>query len=161
VCGCAAYPAGLSGPANAPASLAHGARPVLPPSDFASFLTDFPDEWALAGDGLAVVDGAGGEAGVAVIVGNVGRLQGGIPLLRRPRPTTAGWMPRSSPRGWGDWIALAAQVILRRQRASRVIGVHGEQPWELDGEVMGGTRRLAITVQPGALLLRGPVPVAL
>jgi diacylglycerol kinase family enzyme len=105
----------------------------------------------------------------AVIVGNVGRLQGGIPLLPEAAPDD-GWLDAAvlAARGWGDWIALAAQVILQRQTASRVtrivfrelvIDVRGEQPWEIDGEVMGGTRRLAITVQPGALLLRGPVPV--
>jgi diacylglycerol kinase family enzyme len=105
----------------------------------------------------------------AVIVGNVGRLQGGIPLLPDAEPDD-GRLDAAvlAARGWGDWIALATQVILRRQAASRVtrivfrelvIDVHGEQPWELDGEVMGGTRRLAVTVQPGALLLRGPAPV--
>jgi len=31
-----------------------------------------------------------------------------------------------------------------------------EQPWELDGEVMGGTRRLMIVIQPGRLLVRVP-----
>jgi diacylglycerol kinase family enzyme len=31
-----------------------------------------------------------------------------------------------------------------------------EQPWELDGEVMGGTRRLMIVTQPGRLLVRVP-----
>jgi hypothetical protein len=60
----------------------------------------------------------------------------------------------------GDWIALAAQVILRRQTASRVTRiVFRELVIDVHGEVMGGTRRLAITVQPGALLLRVPVPV--
>ena len=31
-----------------------------------------------------------------------------------------------------------------------------EQPWELDGEVMGSTRRLTVVAEPGALLLRVP-----
>jgi diacylglycerol kinase family enzyme len=31
-----------------------------------------------------------------------------------------------------------------------------EQPLELDGEVMGSTRRLTIVAQPGALLLMMP-----
>jgi diacylglycerol kinase family enzyme len=29
-------------------------------------------------------------------------------------------------------------------------------PWEVDGEIMGSTRRLTIVAQPGALLLRLP-----
>jgi diacylglycerol kinase family enzyme len=29
-------------------------------------------------------------------------------------------------------------------------------PWEVDGEIMGSTRRLTIVAQPGALLLRVP-----
>jgi diacylglycerol kinase family enzyme len=31
-----------------------------------------------------------------------------------------------------------------------------EQPWELDGEVMGAARRLTVVAHPGALLLRMP-----
>jgi hypothetical protein len=34
------------------------------------------------------------------------------------------------------------------------------QPWELDGEVMGMTRQLAVAVPPGRLLLRLPAPAA-
>lgn len=31
-----------------------------------------------------------------------------------------------------------------------------EQPWELDGEVMGPARQLTVLAQPGSLLLRMP-----
>ena len=33
-----------------------------------------------------------------------------------------------------------------------------EQPWQLDGEVMGETTRLMITTLPGRLVLRVPLP---
>jgi diacylglycerol kinase family enzyme len=60
-------------------------------------------------------------------------------------------------------------VLLRRGAASQMTVVRfqdlavvadREQPWELDGEVMGGTRRLTVTTQPGRLLLRVPAPDA-
>jgi len=68
-------------------------------------------------------------------------------------------------RGWAGWIRLAARVLLRRESPGqmtwmqfRQLTIHAdrEQPWELDGEVMGGTRRLMITTQPGRVLMRVP-----
>jgi diacylglycerol kinase family enzyme len=40
----------------------------------------------------------------------------------------------------------------------RQLTIHAdrEQPWEVDGEVMGGTRRLMITTQPGWVVMRVP-----
>jgi YegS/Rv2252/BmrU family lipid kinase len=102
----------------------------------------------------------------AVIVGNVGWLRGGLPLLPDARPDdglldavvlTAGGMTR--------WLAIAADIVLRRPARGRVYRVQfstlqltldADQPWELDGEVMGSTRRLTVATQPGALLLRMP-----
>jgi YegS/Rv2252/BmrU family lipid kinase len=102
----------------------------------------------------------------AVIVGNVGRLQGGVPLLPDARPDdgvldavvlVAG--------GLAGWLAAAADILLRRParggthriRFSELeVTLDSEQPWELDGEVAGSTRRLTVVAQPGALLLRVP-----
>jgi YegS/Rv2252/BmrU family lipid kinase len=102
----------------------------------------------------------------AVIIGNVGWLQGGVPLLPDARPDDgvldavvliAG--------GLAGWLAVAADVLLRRKahggthriRFSELqVTLNPEQPWELDGEVMGSTRRLTVVAQPGALLLRVP-----
>jgi YegS/Rv2252/BmrU family lipid kinase len=102
----------------------------------------------------------------AVIVGNVGWLRGGLPLLPDARPDdgmldavvlTAG--------GLTGWVGVAADILLRRPARGGIyraqftelrVTLDHEQPWELDGEVMGSTRRLEIVAQPGALLLRMP-----
>ena len=69
-----------------------------------------------------------------------------------------------SARGWAG-LVLAAHVLTRRARTARLTRVvfrdllvetETEQPWELDGEVMGRTRRLVIAAQPGRLLFRIP-----
>lgn len=101
-----------------------------------------------------------------LIIGNVGWLRGGVPLLPDARPDdgmldavvlTAG--------GLTGWLAAIAGILLRHPAPSGVyriqfaklqVTLDREQPWELDGEVMGATRRLTVTVQPGGLLLRMP-----
>jgi YegS/Rv2252/BmrU family lipid kinase len=101
-----------------------------------------------------------------LIVGNVGRLRGGLPLLPQARPDdgmldavvlTAG--------GLAGWVAVARDILLRRPSQGGIyrvkftelqVTLDQEQPWELDGEVMGATRRLTVAVQPGGLLLRIP-----
>jgi len=105
-----------------------------------------------------------------VIVGNVGRLQGGMSLLPDAKPDD-GLLDVAvlTARGWTGWLALAAQLLLRRGATGRVtrltcrelrIDLDRPQSWELDGEVMGSTRQLVINVQAGQLLLRRPAPAA-
>jgi YegS/Rv2252/BmrU family lipid kinase len=102
----------------------------------------------------------------AVIVGNVGWLQGGVPLLPEARPDDglldavvliAG--------GLAGWLSVAADILLRRRArggthrirfAELEVALGAKQLWELDGEVAGSTRRLTVVAQPGALLLRVP-----
>jgi diacylglycerol kinase family enzyme len=102
----------------------------------------------------------------AVIVGNVGWLQGGIRLLPEALPDD-GTLDAVvlTARGWAGWLRLAARVLLRRESPGQLtsmrfqqltISTDREQPWELDGEVMGGTRQLKITALPGRLVLRVP-----
>jgi diacylglycerol kinase family enzyme len=102
----------------------------------------------------------------ALIVGNVGWLRGGLPLLPDARPDD-GLLDAVVllARGLSGWLAVTADILLRRQADSRVyriqftrlqVRLDREQPWELDGEVMGPTRRLTIVAQPGALLLQMP-----
>jgi YegS/Rv2252/BmrU family lipid kinase len=106
----------------------------------------------------------------AVIVGNVGWLQGGIRLLPDAEPDD-GILDAVvlTARGWSGWLRLAARVLLRHQAPGQMtsltfrqltIAADREQPWELDGEVMGGTRRLMIVTQPGRLLVRVPDPAS-
>jgi diacylglycerol kinase (ATP) len=102
----------------------------------------------------------------AVIVGNVGWLQGGIRLLPDALPDDGTLDAVAlTARGWAGWLRLAARVLLRRESPGRMtlmqfqrltITTDREQPWELDGEVMGETTRLMITTLPGRLVLRVP-----
>jgi YegS/Rv2252/BmrU family lipid kinase len=102
----------------------------------------------------------------AVIVGNVGWLQGGIRLLPDAQPDD-GTLDAVvlTARGWAGWIRVAGRVLLRRSSPGQMttmqfqrltISTEREQPWQLDGEVMGGTTRLMITAMPDRLLLRVP-----
>lgn len=102
----------------------------------------------------------------ALIVGNVGWLRGGLPLLPDARPDD-GMLDAVvlAAGGLTGWLAAIADILLRRPAPSGVyrvqftelqVTVDREQPWELDGEVMGTTRRLTVAAQPGGLLLRMP-----
>jgi diacylglycerol kinase family enzyme len=101
-----------------------------------------------------------------VLVGNVGKLQGGIPLLPDAVPDD-GWLDVAvlSPHTLGHWLAVAWGV-LRRQRDIRRMETfqarHVEvfsnrpQPRELDGDLIEPARTLDVTIAPGALWLCVP-----
>jgi YegS/Rv2252/BmrU family lipid kinase len=104
----------------------------------------------------------------AVIVGNVGWLRGGLPLLPDARPDD-GLLDAVvfTALGWAAWAVLAVHILMRRGRTQKVtrfqftrlqVQLEHQQPWELDGEVMGATRQLVVAAQPGKLLLRVPRP---
>jgi diacylglycerol kinase (ATP) len=101
-----------------------------------------------------------------LIVGNVGSLQGGLPLLPDARPDD-GMLDAVVliAGGLTGWLTAAANILLRRPARGGVyriqftelqVTLDQEQLWELDGEVMGSALRLTVVAQPGALLLRGP-----
>jgi diacylglycerol kinase family enzyme len=96
-----------------------------------------------------------------VLVGNVGRLQGGIPLLPDAVPDD-GYLDVAvlSPRTMRHWLALAWGVIRRRRDVSRMETFRAErieiysdrvQARELDGDVIEPGRLLSVTVKPAAL----------
>ncbi|MDX6420419.1 MAG: hypothetical protein QOG28_5039 [Trebonia sp.] len=102
----------------------------------------------------------------ALVVGNVGWLRGGLPLLPDARPDD-GMLDAVVliAGGLTGWLAVAADILLRRPARGGVYRVQFSElrvtlgrgePWELDGEVMGSTRQLTVVAQPGALLLRMP-----
>ena len=102
----------------------------------------------------------------ALIVGNVGWLRGGLPLLPDARPDD-GMLDAVvlTARGLAGWLATAAAIVLRRPANEKIYRVRftelrvtldQEQPWELDGEVMGPARQLTVVAQPDVLLLRMP-----
>ena len=102
----------------------------------------------------------------ALIAGNVGWLRGGLPLLPDARPDD-GMLDAVVliAGGLTGWLSAAADILLRRpahrgtyriQFTKLQVTLGRAEPWELDGEVMGSTRRLTVEAQPGALLLRMP-----
>jgi len=97
----------------------------------------------------------------SVLVGNVGRLQGGVRLLPEAEADN-GQMDVAiiAPRNLGHWVQLAVAVVLRRERVPRMEVLRGSririrstrpQPRQLDGDVIDPSRTLVATVRPGAL----------
>ncbi|GAA4248123.1 diacylglycerol/lipid kinase family protein [Dactylosporangium darangshiense] len=103
----------------------------------------------------------------AVLVANVGRLRGGIPLLPDAEPDD-GLLDVAilTPSHLSDWVRLAGGVMLHRGGAAhgletfRVRAVEivadREEPCEIDGDVVAPARRLAARVRPGALIVCVP-----
>jgi YegS/Rv2252/BmrU family lipid kinase len=107
------------------------------------------------------------RTGQGVLVGNLGRLQGGLPVMPDARPDD-GLLDVAvlQTRTVLDWLALAARVLLRRSKdpqlelfqARRVeIGCDRPQPVERDGDPLDTPRdHLVIEVVPRALTLCVP-----
>jgi YegS/Rv2252/BmrU family lipid kinase len=104
----------------------------------------------------------------AVLVGNVGRLQGGIRLLPDAEPDN-GRMDVAiiAPRNLAHWAALALAVLLRREKVPRMEVLRGSritissdrpQPRELDGDVIDPGSSMEVIVRPGAFWLCVPQP---
>ncbi|GAA2530053.1 hypothetical protein Ahu01nite_092730 [Winogradskya humida] len=103
-----------------------------------------------------------------VIVGNVGRLQGGMRLLNDAQPDD-GLLDVAilSPRTLRHWLALGWGVLRRKSSvpsmetytATRVaIRAKRAQPRQLDGDLIEPGKELLVTVRPQALVLCVPQP---
>jgi YegS/Rv2252/BmrU family lipid kinase len=101
-----------------------------------------------------------------VLIGNVGRLQGGIPLLPDAEPDD-GFLDVAVlyPHNLRHWLSLAWGVVRRRRDIARMetfrarnieITSDREQPRQLDGDLIRPDRSLVATVRPGALCLCTP-----
>jgi len=126
----------------------------------ARHLRDRPVEVELTGDDAAPIH----RRIHGLVVGNVGRLQGGVPLLPDAEPDD-GFLDVVvlTPLGPAGWLRLAAAVLLRREnspefdrRRVRELNVRAGRamPCELDVEVCDGRREARIEIMPGALLVR-------
>jgi YegS/Rv2252/BmrU family lipid kinase len=103
-----------------------------------------------------------------VIVGNVGRLQGGMRLLPDAEPDDGRLdVAVLSPRNLRHWLALAWGVLRRRGAVPRMetftastveIRSRRAQPRQLDGDLIDPGRELLVTVRPQALVLCVPQP---
>jgi YegS/Rv2252/BmrU family lipid kinase len=103
-----------------------------------------------------------------VIVGNVGRLPGGMRLLHDAHPDD-GLLDVAilSPRTLRHWIILGWGVLRRKDTVARMetftatrvqIRSNRIQPRQLDGDLIEAGKQLLITVRPKALLLCVPQP---
>jgi YegS/Rv2252/BmrU family lipid kinase len=102
-----------------------------------------------------------------VLVGNVGKLQGGLPVLPDAVPDDGLLdVVVISPRTTLQWVQVAFRVIIRRPHPRHMDTLRGRhivvetvtpQPFELDGDVRGDTKRLECDVQPRALVVCVPL----
>jgi YegS/Rv2252/BmrU family lipid kinase len=107
------------------------------------------------------------RVGQGVLVGNLGRLQGGLPVMPDARPDD-GLLDIAvlQTRTLLDWARLAIGVLLRRRRndpelevlrARRVeVRCDRPQPVERDGDPAGATEHLVVEIVPRALTLCVP-----
>ncbi len=97
----------------------------------------------------------------SVVVGNVGRLQGGVNLMPDAEPDN-GQMEVAvlAPRNFGHWVQLAVGVLRRSNRVPNMEVLRGSRivvtsdrahPRQLDGDVIDPADRLEISVRPQAL----------
>jgi diacylglycerol kinase family enzyme len=103
-----------------------------------------------------------------VIVGNVGRLQGGVRLLSEASPDDGKLdVAILSPRNLGHWASLGWAVLRRRKRIPRMETYTAErveivssrvQPRQLDGDLIDPGKSMKIHVKHRALLLCVPQP---
>ncbi len=101
-----------------------------------------------------------------VVVGNVGKLPGGLPLMPNAVPDD-GWLDVVviSPRTTVQWAQVALRVAIRRPHPRHMDCFRGHriliesrtpQPYELDGDVRGETTRMLCQIEPGALVVCVP-----
>ena len=104
-----------------------------------------------------------------VVVGNSGTLLGGLVLMPRANIDDGVLdVVNIAPSTLVGWLAVAVRVITRTRRGhervehwqarSIVIEADAPQPSQLDGDPIGEVTTLRIQVDPGALVMRVPVP---
>ena len=103
-----------------------------------------------------------------VLIGNVGRLQGGVRLLADAEPDDGRFdVAVLTPNSLGHWASLGWAVLRRRERvpgmevytARRVQVISDRpQPRQLDGDLIEPHRALKVSLRPQALLLCVPQP---
>lgn len=102
-----------------------------------------------------------------IVVGNVGYLQAGMPLLPDAKIDDGALdVVLLHPRRFLSWIPLAVRVLFKRPRVDElvnrmtgstvVVRAGTETPRQLDGDSIGPGRELAMTCIHGKLLVRVP-----
>jgi diacylglycerol kinase family enzyme len=106
----------------------------------------------------------------AVIVGNVGRLQGGLRLIEKANPADGKLnVAILSPNSLRHWLQLGWAVIRRQQRVPRMeqytaelveIRSNRAQQRQLDGDLIEPGKLMRVQIKPRALLLCVPRPAS-
>ena len=102
-----------------------------------------------------------------ILVGNVGFLQGNIPLMPDARADDGLLdVMIASPRTPRDWVRLTTRVLTRRKRGDEqldrmtgrkvTITVDERDHYQLDGDTVGECNTMVAEIVPGALTLRVP-----
>lgn len=102
-----------------------------------------------------------------VVVGNVGQLQGGIPLLPDARIDDGKIdVVVIAPPRMSSWVRLVVRVLTRRRRTDEkldrltgqkvVVRAEKPTPRQLDGDPIGSGSEFTAEVKPGVLLIRVP-----
>ncbi len=100
-----------------------------------------------------------------VVIGNCGKITGGIDLLPDAEPDDGTLdVIVLAPRGVAAWASVAARVITRSDRTSATLSryrcqsahveVDEPQRVQVDGDIIGEASRVAVEVQPRALIVR-------
>ena len=106
-----------------------------------------------------------------VVVGNVGFLQAGIPLLPDAQIDDGSLdVVVLAPKRFIGWLAIIVRVLGRHRRSNEQLGrltgrkvvIRAEKPMpmQLDGDPVGEGLEITAEVQPGVLLVRVPVALA-
>ena len=102
-----------------------------------------------------------------IVVGNVGFLQGNLPLIPDARPDD-GLLDVliASPVTFRDWARVFTRVMTRRRRGDAqldrftgrkvTITVDRRDAYQLDGDTSGECRTMTAEIRPGALVVRVP-----
>ena len=102
-----------------------------------------------------------------VLVGNVGRLQGGLQLLPDAQPDDGALdVALVAPRNPKDWVVLIGRALTRRHRPDRRLELlrgreirvvtRRTEPRQVDGDLIDDGRGFTAVVEPGALVVRVP-----
>ncbi len=102
-----------------------------------------------------------------VLIGNVGRLQGGLELLPDATPDDGALdVALVAPRSAKDWVVLVARGMTRRHKPDRRLDLlrgrrvevtmrHAE-PRQVDGDLIDDGAALVAEIEPGAVVVRVP-----
>ena len=100
-----------------------------------------------------------------VLVGNCGKLTGGINLMPDAEPDDGTLdVVVIAPKGLTAWVSVVARVLSKSDRSTQTLDryrcqsvgvrVDHEQKIELDGDIIGEARHIEVEVQPRALIVR-------